>query len=178
MTIKFKSWPKIPRWENQKWTVTEKIDGTNACIVIDEEGNIGAQARQALITPDKDNFGFAQWVQDNKEELLLLGEGHHYGEWYGRGIQRNYGLKERRFALFSWWRKADNEPLPSCVETVPYLGSYTADSSGCWDLQNLGSRAVEGWKDPEGYILTNSHDRQLMYKIILRKDRNGNNKNN
>jgi hypothetical protein len=43
-----------------------------------------------------DNMGFAKWVKENASSLLMLGEGRHYGEWYGKGIQRNYGLEEKR----------------------------------------------------------------------------------
>jgi len=32
----FKAWPKIPRLENEIFHITEKIDGTNACIVIEQ----------------------------------------------------------------------------------------------------------------------------------------------
>ena len=30
----FIAWPKIPRYENDTVVITEKIDGTNACIAI------------------------------------------------------------------------------------------------------------------------------------------------
>ena len=36
----FKKWPKIPRLENEVYYITEKIDGTNACIIIDYSGEI------------------------------------------------------------------------------------------------------------------------------------------
>ena len=68
--MEFKAWPKIPRLENTNWTITEKIDGTNACIIISNDGTeIAAQSRTRLITPDNDNAGFARWVQENKEDL-------------------------------------------------------------------------------------------------------------
>ena len=114
----FKPWPKILRLEKKRPPVfTEKIDGTNACIVIayknpDENTiafkdvdriitSIWAQSRTRLITPKNDNYGFAKWVEANWEDLLSLGEGYHYGEWWGQGIQRGYGLTEKRFSLFN-----------------------------------------------------------------------------
>src|SRR5512139_3329369 len=99
MTIEFKAWPKIPRIENEKVSFTEKLDGTNACIIIDEEGNFACQSRTRIITPEDDNFGFSRWAYENKDELMKLGEGHHFGEWWGNGIQRGYGLTEKRFSL-------------------------------------------------------------------------------
>jgi hypothetical protein len=64
--IEFKPWPKITRVEKKRPPIfTEKIDGTNACIVIDEEGNFGCQSRNKLITPDDDNMSFARWAYQN-----------------------------------------------------------------------------------------------------------------
>ena len=120
--IKFRAWPKIQRLSNETYTITEKIDGTNACIVIDEEGNIAAQSRNRLIFPNNDNYGFAKWVEDNKEDLLSLGPGHHYGEWWGRGIGRNYDQTERFFSLFNCGLWGEHNPnTPKCCKVVPIL---------------------------------------------------------
>jgi len=54
----FQPWPKTPRL-NRDCIVTEKIDGTNSAIVIDEVGDVYAQSRNRLITPGDDNYGFA-----------------------------------------------------------------------------------------------------------------------
>ena len=34
--VEFKEWPKIPRGLGEQMTITEKIDGTNACIIVEE----------------------------------------------------------------------------------------------------------------------------------------------
>ncbi|HLE80817.1 MAG TPA: RNA ligase family protein, partial [Dehalococcoidia bacterium] len=81
--------------------ITEKIDGTNAQVVVLEDGRVLAGSRNRWITPEADNFGFARWVKEHEEELRSLGPGRHYGEWWGSGIQRGYGLKEKRFSLFN-----------------------------------------------------------------------------
>jgi hypothetical protein len=94
--IEFKAWPKIARL-NRRMIITEKIDGTNAAVIVTEGGQVYAQSRTRLITPGKttDNFGFAAWVEQNKVFLAeRLGPGYHYGEWWGVGIQRGYGLRE------------------------------------------------------------------------------------
>lgn len=39
MTIEFQPWPKIARL-NREITITEKIDGTNAAVIITEEGEV------------------------------------------------------------------------------------------------------------------------------------------
>ena len=85
--MEFKKFDSIPRL-SKDMVITEKVDGTNACVVVMEDGTIFAQSRNKIITPTDDNHGFAKWVESNKEELLKLGVGYHFGEWYGCGIQR------------------------------------------------------------------------------------------
>jgi len=115
----FQSFGKIPRLAKVNMVVTEKIDGTNACVVITEDGEVSAQSRTRVIVPGDDNFGFAAWVQENATELRALGPGYHFGEWYGRGIQRSYHMQDRRFALFNVQRWG--EQRPECCEVVPLL---------------------------------------------------------
>jgi hypothetical protein len=120
----FVPFPKIARFSREV-IVTEKIDGTNAQVFIrqfsaDEvmptetpivavRGDllIYAGSRTRWITPKDDNFHFAAFVERNADELAQLGPGSHFGEWWGSGIQRTYGLKERRFSLFNVGRWGD-----------------------------------------------------------------------
>ena len=64
--VEFKAFPKIARL-NREIVVTEKIDGTNSCVIVTEDGEVLAQSRNQFITPDKDNYGFARWVWNNSE---------------------------------------------------------------------------------------------------------------
>lgn len=102
--------------------VTEKIDGTNACIQVLESGELVAQSRNRIITPDDDNYGFAAWVAEHETELREeLGRGVHFGEWWGLGIQRGYGQDRKRFSLFNthrWWGNFDR---PRCCDVAPIL---------------------------------------------------------
>lgn len=159
--LKFNKWPKIPRFETLDYIITEKIDGTNACVVIDEDGNVGAQSRTQLITPEKDNHGFAAWVQENKYELLDLGPGHHFGEWWGKGINRGYDHTQKEFTLFDWWRP----DIPSCCSKVPELSGTVEEAISY--LHENGSAIKPGYMNPEGIILINKHYRNAMYKIIF-----------
>lgn len=168
----FESWPKTPRLGGAKMLITEKIDGTNAQIVIvphpPEDGemhpvheaavwynsqfSVFAGSRTRYVVPGDDNFGFAAWVKEHAEELLALGAGRHYGEWYGAGIQRRYGLDHKRFALF--W---SHPVTPACCETVPtlYWGNFSLDKIAEVHAELLagGSRAVPGWGKPEGIVV-------------------------
>lgn len=147
--------------------ITEKIDGTNAQIHITEDGEVLAGSRTRWITPQSDNFGFAKWVEEHKEELLTLGEGSHFGEWWGNGIQRNYGLKEKRFSLFNVSRYVD---IPQCCNIVPILFVGTFDTNSIdnilKDLEKTGSKASEGFMNPEGIIIYHTASRMLFKKTI------------
>ncbi|MFG3014320.1 RNA ligase family protein [Streptomyces cinerochromogenes] len=195
----FTPWPKTARLFRDV-VVTEKIDGTNAGIHItaaphDEPGEItvypgewtspvvdgvryvvSAQSRKRIITPGKstDNFGFAGWVYDNAADLVrILGEGLHYGEWWGRGIQRGYGLEERRFSLFNTSREL---PTPGVdvggvlVGLVPvlYAGTF-AEAAICQaltDLADYGSVAAPGFMNPEGICVYHTQTRNV-FKVTL-----------
>jgi len=151
----FKGWPKIHRL-SRECIITEKIDGTNSCVVIDEHEDIYAQSKNRIITPDNDNFGFAQWVIDNREDLSCLGIGYHFGEWWGNGIQRGYGIREKRFSLFNVIQ-LENRKVPDCCSLVPVLYRGIFDTDAVYhvmaDLMSGGSRASPGFMNPEGVVI-------------------------
>ncbi|WP_201783496.1 RNA ligase family protein [Herpetosiphon geysericola] len=53
MSDEFVAFPKIARLARQV-IVTEKIDGTNTCILINQQGEIRAGSRSRWITVDDD----------------------------------------------------------------------------------------------------------------------------
>ena len=174
MTIEFEPFAKMARL-SRECVITEKIDGTNAQVIITEGGQIAAGSRTRLIYPGKetDNFGFAAWVQDNREELMNLGPGRHYGEWYGKGIQRGYGLDHKRFALFNTGRwNADN--APKCCHVVPVLGRgiFTTDMvmDAMHDLACGGSVAAPGFMKPEGVVIYHTHANKFFKKTFEKDD--------
>lgn len=172
--MEFKPFPKIARW-NREVIVTEKIDGTNASIFIGPEGEFLTGSRNRWITPESDNYGFSRWAHEHKEELLKLGPGHHFGEWWGNGIQRNYGLKEKRFSLFNVGRWGDNV-LPYCFQPVPILYRGTMEPldipSIMLALQANGSHAAPGFMNPEGIIIYCVQN-GAIFKKTFEKDTEG-----
>lgn len=197
----FERFPSLTRF-SQGWSISEKIDGTNAQIyiadiyhvpykdgeepdkyslgTIDDRLHLFAGSRTRIITPDTDNHGFARWARDNAEMLIrTLGEGRHFGEWWGQGIQRGYGLQEKRFSLFNTLRWKQKE-LPEglyvvpLVEFTPFIGEgvFTGDArffnkvdneylsnpgfyaeKALEVLQEQGSVASPGFMDPEGIVM-------------------------
>lgn len=176
MDIEFRNFRKTPRLF-RPIVVTEKIDGTNAAVIVTEDGQVGAQSRKRIITPESDNFGFARWVQENSEQLVeLLGAGYHYGEWWGSKIQRGYGLTggEKRFSLFNTHRHEGIEGRSGgLLRTVPVLYSGQFDEAevraALWSLELEGSVAEPGYMNPEGVVTYHSASGQA-YKTLIEGD--------
>lgn len=157
--LAFESFPKLYRL-NGPVIVTEKIDGTNAQIVIGEAGEFKVGSRTRWITPESDNHGFARYAYANRDKLIeLLGIGRHYGEWWGKGIQRGYGLQEKRFSLFntSKWNDPLNTLRAVNIDIVPILWTGIFDTLQFAILLNqlkeIGSYAAPGYMNPEGIVI-------------------------
>ena len=115
----------------------------------------------------------------------------HRGEWWGAGIQRRYGLTEKRFSLFNTqrWALHGTEPkafptadprmthiqdvLPPCCDLVPvlYQGPFdTAMVDRCLDRLRLnGSVAAPGFEKPEGVVVFHTAG-NVGFKKTLDKD--------
>ena len=182
----FVGFPKIARL-SRECVVTEKIDGTNAQVHITPDldaaipavrvvGGLAvlAGSRTRWITPSDDNFGFAAWVADHAEELVKLGPGSHFGEWWGSGIQRKYGLDHKRFSLFNTSRWSDDAARPACCHVVPvlYQGTFGTDAVRIClsDLLVNGSRAAPGFMQPEGVIVYHTAGNLYFKKTILKDE--------
>ena len=183
----FQRFASLTRFSHD-WTITEKIDGTNACVIVMPLAEIAdpayreqaidrieteaglmylfAQSRNNMITPAKDNAGFARWVSDHASDLVnTLGSGYHFGEWCGAGIQRRYGLNGKRFALFNTkrWGALSNHSegglLGGQLTVVPVLAEGYMDNPGqvaldCMNkLKAEGSVFAPGFMDPEGVVM-------------------------
>jgi hypothetical protein len=198
----FKPFAKMGRL-SRNCTITEKIDGSNAQVFIgpgipglddpyvlatdhsEEHGSVilMAGSRTRWITPgkDTDNFGFARWVQDRADELFKLGPGTHFGEWYGAGIQRGYGISEKRFALFNVgrWSSAraplteGKTPAPACCELVPvlYEGVFTMDAvDSALDSLRTGGSRIAGFSKAEGIVIYHHAIKQYFKKTLDKDD--------
>jgi len=174
---KFEPMQKIGRL-SRGCTVSEKIDGTNASVYIGDP-EMGDRdifltgSRTRWITPTDDNYRFSRWAHEHKDELMKLGPGHHFGEWWGLGIQRNYGLTEKRFSLFNTNRWADPAVRPACCSIVPvlYEGIFniSAIENVLTDLQLYGSKAAPGFTNPEGVVVYH-HATKTLFKKTIEKD--------
>ena len=171
----FFEFPKMARYSREV-IVTEKIDGTNAQILITEDGEFFTGSRTRWITPENDNFGFSRWAHEHKDELMALGPGRHFGEWWGSGIQRGYNLPkgEKRFSLFNVSRW-ENE-RPACCHVVPILWRGLFDDfkvdAVMFDLKTSGSVAAPGFMNPEGIVIFHTKG-NIGFKKTFEKDETG-----
>ena len=212
--IEFTAWPKTPRLFRDM-IITEKIDGTNAgihvrkldpsetepdwagpdgypdeFIAVDGElYEVVAQSRKRLLYPGKltDNFGFAAWVREHRSALVVnLGPGLHYGEWWGSGIQRGYGLTdgEKRFSLFNVHKyrafglherhETDTRPVVPGLGVVPLLDQHTFSTERVEEIKQRliehGSYAAPGFMQPEGIIIYHTAAKTTFKSLIENDD--------
>lgn len=192
-TTEFVGWPKTPRLYRD-CVITEKIDGTNAAVVIqpyDYSYDVPssatvvtvdrayylfyAQSRKRVITPDADNHGFARWAWDNAQTIAEdLGPGRHFGEWWGQGIQRCYGLDHKRLSLFNtakWEGNAFATPQLGCVPVLfaDEVFDTTLVNYALQFLTTGGSHAAPGFMNPEGICVYHAAASQV-FKVLIEND--------
>lgn len=194
MNLAFEPFPKIGRLK-RPIIVTEKLDGTNAQIVVARaelvESSIPEYAitvvadgipyyvmfasRSKYVRVGDDNYGFAAHFTPMATELARrLGEGRHFGEWWGKGIQRGYGRVDKQFSLFNTMRWGpERQPLLTelGISVVPilYQGPMAETQPFMDILRKGGSVASPGYMDPEGIVVYHMATR-TMFKQTIDKD--------
>lgn len=92
-----------------------KLHGSNAGISMDKDDNIRFQSRSNIITPEKDNAGFAFFANSRvdifREFFCDIRSKHKltdetiviFGEWCGKGIQKGVAINEldKMFVIFA-----------------------------------------------------------------------------
>ena len=168
---------------HERFTVTEKIDGTSTTFAI--KGHVVQD------TPERENWydGNVYWDMANKyniKEALasFMDPNIEYiilqGETYGDGIQkRNYSMKDRDFAAFNLIIKEENcEPIrldwglmkPMLnnvgIPVVPLVDDDFKIPETCDELLKIaeGESAIDG-KMREGIVIR-SKDGQRSFKAI------------
>jgi len=165
--LEFKKWPKIGRFLEIQMTITQKLDGTNAQILFLESGKIcRVGSRNRWLSKEKDNFGFFEFVEEHVDELYeVLGDGRHYGEWCGPGIQTSEGLSHRQFFSFNPYLQVPEE-YNDLIAPVPTLYQGPFDLKAIHDslilLRDRGS-AINGFDRPEGIIIELGGVRKKLY---------------
>ena len=120
---------------------TIKLHGTNAGVSFNAPSGIWAQSRENIITPERDNAGFAFFVESNKDvfhELMLdIAERENinrnentitiYGEWAGGNIQKGVGISNLSKSFFIFGVKIT--PHTETEEELKANPAYWVDST-------------------------------------------------
>lgn len=147
----FKKFPHIDQFKNcikevrdhAKWnnfavpsltfTGTVKLHGTNAAVGYNvKTGEKFCQSRERIININSDNYGFSMFAHGSIELELLFTDIlnkfdpkeyiHIFGEWAGKGIQKNVAISEfeKSFYVFAisvddqWVDLPENFPIEEC----------------------------------------------------------------
>lgn len=153
---------------------TVKLHGTNASVLYDTGSNtFWAQSRNNIITPEKDNEGFARFAYEHREQLIelarVLGEYSTrmltpliaiYGEWCGQGILGGTAIAKlpKMFVIFGArvvtpemiTELKDGQELGGWVSAPELMGAWAQ-----WRESNLGVenvRCIEAFRTYETLI--------------------------
>lgn len=101
---------------------TVKIHGCNSGIAFTTNGQIIPQSRNRVLSVGDDNFGFAAFVEKNKDVLKTIapkgGDFTFYGEWCGRGVQEKVAVSQlnRHFVIFTMFHNGIMYPISKVID--------------------------------------------------------------
>ncbi len=120
---------------------TIKLHGTNAGVSYNSKDGLWAQSRENIIIPEKDNAGFAFYVESHKDIfnglMLHVAEKENinrndntisiYGEWCGGNIQKGVGISNLPKSFFIFGVKIT--PHTETEEELKANPAYWVDST-------------------------------------------------
>lgn len=141
---------------------TVKLHGTNAAVSYNAISGLWYQSRENIITPEKDNAGFAFFGESNKEvfsELMLeiaknecinLNENTItiYGEWCGGNIQKGVGITNlpKSFFIFGVKVTPHTETEEELKANPAYWVDYTyleAPDNKIYNINNFTTYTID-----------------------------------
>ena len=186
-TANYPSFSSIERLENIYCIISEKIDGTNGLIEIQNKANnsntgsmiVKFGSRNRYISFSDDNAGFANFFRHYEKKFKnmakeIIASSYNedsqtdeiptenyplriYGEWFGKGIQRGYGLKDKFFMPFSTFyaEKLIEYQVPNIVKpNIMYTGKFSQEiADTCMQTLTNGSLIIPEFKRPEGIVI-------------------------
>lgn len=151
-------------------TITEKIDGANASIVVNEDGTLTACSRRNELTPQSNLQGFYEYVQKLDAGIVSAALTTRYilfGEWLVKHTIRYPEDKMKQFYVFDVYDTETEQYMPweftkqiaefIGLKTVPlfYDGPFTS-----WeDIYTLVGKTEMGGEPTGEGIVIKSQDR-------------------
>jgi hypothetical protein len=179
-----------------RWTVTEKIDGTSIRIIASrqEDGtlktDIGGRTANSQIPTSLLQHLIYAFRRENLEKVFM--DAQHiilYGEGYGAKIQGGgYYRKDQAFILFDvkvdgYWLDRDNVFAVSQALEIPCVPQFlNRDGNKAWTTQEIveclelkpASRSAEEVHMMEGFVarsepqMYNRHGERIMFKLLCK----------
>jgi len=147
--------PEFGFLQNNHWLFTEKVDGTNVRIIVEDGGIRFAGKSDAAVLPRPllDSLRDTHLAfRDRFCDLFAGAPAYLYGEGYGAGIQKGGGLyrPDQGFVLFDvrvgeWWlRRSDVEDIAGelSLNVVPVIGAGT--------LNDMITHVIDGFDSQWG----------------------------
>lgn len=129
---------------------TIKLHGTNAAVCHSEKDGIWYQSRENIITPEKDNAGFAFFAESHKDvfeklfdhikKCFTLNQNRIitiYGEWAGKGIQKGVGISELDKAFYIFGVKVSYSDETIFSYWLPSNLKIEAPESKIFNIENF-----------------------------------------
>lgn len=171
--------------------VFPKLDGTNASVWLDSNGQVQCGSRNRVLTPERDNHGFCAWVNSDDDKAVALVSLLQacpnlvvYGEWLVPHTLRSYREDAwRRFWIFDVFNHLTGRYLgfddyspamiadgldvvaPLCVISYPSKAQLLAQVETNTYLVQDGAGVGEGVV-LKRYDWTNAYGRQPWAKLV------------
>ena len=188
-TASYPSFSSIERLENIYCVISEKIDGTNGLIEIQNKANnsntgsmiVKFGSRNRYISFSDDNAGFANFFRHYEKKFKnmakeIIASSYNedsqtdeiptenyplriYGEWFGKGIQRGYGLDDKYFMPFSsfYAEHMIKAGIPNIMmPNIMYTGKFSLEVvDNCMNCLTSGSfhNLITNYDNPEGIVI-------------------------
>lgn len=145
---------------------TPKIHGTNASIVYFPNGNIVTQSRNRVLSVEKDNHGFANFVVSLPPELFEAFPKRDvpivvYGEWCGGSIQKGSSMAglDKYFVVFDVWKgDEENGHWVSEDDVLKYFDAEILNHYNIYHIEQFPSYMLEiNFNKPQ------MHQNELVY---------------
>jgi len=129
-----------------KFHGTVKLHGTHGAICVKSDGTVEAYSRSRLLSIDKDNAGFAAWVNSHKQYFSdnwthpQCSNVWLYGEWIGPSIQKGVGinqLERKMFVLFGmYYDHGEGHENSRHVPAIEIPETWGANTIGFYSIRD------------------------------------------
>lgn len=143
------------------YTGTVKLHGTNAGVRRTPSGKIVPQSRNRILDVTCDNYGFAAFVDAQREVFIKMFEliGNQsdditvYGEWCGRGIQDTVAIAQLDLHYVIFGLSINDEYVPLHISNQKEF-AQKFNSAGIYNILQVPSYSVEvDFSEPDAAIL-------------------------